>query len=66
MMILHKTIDLNMNQKYDYKKLDKNIDFIIENNSNNENNNTIGELLPNIIKNEKVKKKPNYVQIKKL
>jgi hypothetical protein len=58
MMILHKTIDLNMNQKYDYKKLDKNIDFIIENNSNNENNNTIGELLPNIIKNEKVKKKP--------
>ena len=43
MMILHKTIDLNMNQKYDYKKLDKNIDFIIENNSNNENNNTIGE-----------------------
>jgi len=65
MMILHKTIDLNMNQKYDYKKLDKNIDFIIENNSNNENNNTIGELLPNIIKNEKVKKKPNYVQIKK-
>jgi len=64
-MILHKTIDLNMNQKYDYKKLDKNIDFIIENNSNNENNNTIGELLPNIIKNEKVKKKPNYVQIKK-
>ena len=56
MMILHKTIDLNMNQKYDYKKLDKNIDFIIENNSNNENNNTIGELLPNIIKNEKVKK----------
>ena len=65
MMILHKTIDLNMNQKYDYKKLDKNIDFIIENNSNNENNNTIGELLPNIIKNEKVKKKPGYVQIKK-
>ena len=65
MMILHKTIDLNMNQKYDYKKLDKNIDFIIENNSNNENNNTIGELLTNIIKNEKVKKKPNYVQIKK-
>ena len=58
------TIDLNINKKYDYKELDKNIDFINNNNSNNENN-TIGELLSHIIKNEKVKKKPNYVEIRK-
>ena len=58
------TIDLNINQKYDYNELDKNIDFINEKNTNDDNNNTIGELLTEIIKKEKMKQKLTYVQIK--
>ena len=58
------TIDLNINQKYDYNELNKNIDFITDKNINNDKDNTIGEIMSQIIKKEKIKKKITYFQIK--
>ncbi len=65
------TIDLNINQKYDYNELNKNIDFITDkninndkDNINNDKDNTIGEIMSQIIKKEKIKKKITYFQIK--
>ncbi len=58
------TIDLNINQKYDYNELNKNIDFITGKNINNDKDNTIGEIMSQIIKKEKIKKKITYFQIK--